>query len=416
VAKLAVKGGAPVRERPFVKWPIWDDADGERLLQVMRSGAWGNDGTLQREFEQAFATYHGALDAVSVTNGTVTLLLCLRALGIKPGDEVIVPALTWIATATCVLEANAVPVFADVDPRTFCLDPRAVEAAISPRTVAIVPVHLYSCMADMDAFGDIARRRGLAVIEDCAHAHGGRWKDRAAGVIGDLGSYSFQSSKTMTAGEGGAVIGRRKDLLDRVYSQKDCGRHRPDRGERILGGNHRMTEWQAAILLGQLGRLDEHVARREESIRKLRRLAAPLRGIRIVDDQAAVSRRPCYRLGFHYNREEAGGIPVRSFIEAVRAEGVPIEAPYPVVYENDLYAPETMTWGARPPRPDRCPNAETIARDAAFMLPHPILLGDDRDLEDVVAAFSKVLAHPHEAADLASRAKDQIKGALRKFR
>jgi dTDP-4-amino-4,6-dideoxygalactose transaminase len=220
----------------------------------------------------------------------------------------------------------------------------------------------------------------------------------------------------MTSGEGGAVVGRRKDLLDKVYSQKDCGRHRPERGARIFGGNHRMTEWQAAVLLGQLGRLDEHVARREESIRKLRRLTSSLRGIRVVDDQPQVSRRPCYRLGFHYDRDEAGGVPVRSFVAAVRAEGVPIEQPYPVVYENDLYAPETMTWYPRPLRTDRCPAAESIANDAAFMLPHPILLGDDRDLEDVAAAFEKVLAHPHEAADLASRAKDQIKGVLRRLR
>jgi dTDP-4-amino-4,6-dideoxygalactose transaminase len=416
VAELAIKGGRPVRSRPFHPWPVCDEQDEQRLLGALRSGRWAENGPLEREFEKAFVALHGAADGVAVSNGTVSLLIALRALGIGPGDEVIVPALTWMATATTVLEAQALPVFVDVDPETLCIDAAAAEAAVTSRTAAIVPVHLYTCMADMDAIVALARKHRLAVIEDCAHAHGAFWKGKGAGTIGDLGSFSFQQSKVMTAGEGGFLLSRDKALVDKCYSLKNCGRQVEGRGAPIFGGNHRATEWQAGILLGQVARFAEQHARREEALGRLRGLAAGVPGIRVVADQPGVDRRPFYRVGFHYDQQAAHGLPLHMFIEAVRAEGIPIEPTYGPVYDAPLYRPETIRGLPKSPPPNRCPRAERAAYESAFMLPHPVLLGGDDDLASVVEAFQKVIANHGEAAGLMSRTKAQVKSFYRSLR
>lgn len=417
-SRLAVAGGTPLRTKPFPSWPVHDAGDRERILATLESGTWGSDGPMERDFEQAFAARHDALGAVAVTNGTVTLLLCLRALGIRPGDEVIVPALTWTATATSVIEANAVPVFADVDPETWCMDPASVEAHIGPRTFAIMPVHLYSHMADMDALRRIAERHRLALIEDCAHAHGARWRGRSAGTLGRLGSFSFQSSKPMTAGEGGAIVSTDSALLDACWSQKNCGRTKDGRGAAVFGGNHRMTEMQAAMLLGQLARLDVQRARREANLAHLRACLTNVPGVRLLDEQEEVTARPQYRFSFAYDKAAAKGIPLRDFVAAVRAEGIPVEHTYPAVYRNVLYRPDEPSWAIeatrRRPAPE-CPVAERISETGGFTLAHPALLGSREDVEDVAAAFELVLAHASQAAGLRSRLEDAARGALRRL-
>jgi dTDP-4-amino-4,6-dideoxygalactose transaminase len=416
VAELAIKGGPPVRSRPFHPWPVHDEGDEQRLLGALRSGRWAENGPLEREFEKAFAKLQGAADGVAVSNGTVSLLIALRALGIGPGDEVIVPALTWMATATTVLEAQAVPIFADVDPATLCIDAAAAEAAVTSRTAAIVPVHLYTCMADMDAVMAVARKHKLAVIEDCAHAPGAFWKGKGAGTIGELGSFSFQQSKVMTAGEGGFLLSHDKALVDKCYSLKNCGRQVEGRGAPIFGGNHRGTEWQAGVLLGQLSRFAEQHARREDALKELRRLTAGLPAVRVVADQPGVDQRPFYRVVFHYDQEAAHGIPLHMFIEAVRAEGVPIEPSYGPVYDAPLYRPDTIRGLPKCPPANRCPRAERAAYESAFMLPHPVLLGGNEDLRSVVLAFEKVIANHAEAAGLLSRTKAQVKSFYRSLR
>ena len=413
---LAIKGGTPVRKRSFVSWPQHGDAELQRLTKALASGHWAFDGPFEKEFEQRFAERNGARGCVAVTNGTVSLLLCLRALGIKPGDEVIVPALTWIATATSVLEANGVPVFVDIDPKTLCIDANAIEAAITPRTVAVIPVHLYWGMADMDAIMSLADRHGIAVIEDCAHAHGARRNGDGAGAVGHLGSYSFQSSKVMTSGEGGAIIGQDTALLNKVYSLKNCGRVVEGRGSTIMGGNHRMTEWQAAILISQLERLDEQLEDRNRNAETLTEMLIGLPGVTPLANQPTVDQRPMYRMAFHYDKQSANGIPRGRFIDAVRAEGIPITPPYDVVYKSSLYQTELMPWYSEKIEQPHCPIAEEIAAEGIFMLPHEILLGDEADMQDIANAFRKVIDNPGEAADLASRVKDRAKGFLKRFR
>jgi len=193
--KLALLGGTPIRTEPFTSWPIFGKAEEKRLLRTLRSGKWGRlHGSEVAEFENRFAALHGCQHGIAVVNGTVSLRIALQAAGIRAEDEVIIPPYTFFSTASAVIEANAVPVFADIDLNTFNLDPRAVEAAITPRTKAIIPVHFAGQPADMQAIMAIARKHKLVVIEDAAHAHGARYQNRPAGSLGDIASFSFQSS------------------------------------------------------------------------------------------------------------------------------------------------------------------------------------------------------------------------------
>ena len=255
--KLALRGGSAVRTTPFPPWPVYDEREARALQSVLATRNWGgypcpNDRA--REFAQRFAEHHGARYGVAVANGTVSLELALQAAGIGAGDEVIVPAYTWEGTAAAVLFAGAVPVFVDVDPQNYCLDPGRVEAAITPNTKAIIPVHLGFRFADLDRLMAIAEKHGLFLLEDCAHAHGGRWRGRGAGSIGHAGSFSFQTSKLMTAGEGGIVITSDIDLADQVIRLTNCGRppRHQTRSAPALGHNYRMTEFQAALLTTQM--------------------------------------------------------------------------------------------------------------------------------------------------------------------
>ena len=205
MATLAIQGGSPVRTRPFPQWPEFGEKERASLCRALDNGSWGGFPAPNREaagFAEKFAAAHNARYGICAANGTVTLEVALRAGGIRAGDEVIVPPYTWIATASAPVYLNAVPVFADIDPETYCLDPDRVEEAITDRTRAIIPVHLGCTFADMDRIMDIARRHDLIVIEDCAHMHGGKWNGQGAGSLGHMGSFSFQSSKLLTAGEG----------------------------------------------------------------------------------------------------------------------------------------------------------------------------------------------------------------------
>ncbi len=264
MSKLAINGGQPVRDakaEPWPRWPVWGNAEREALTEVLESGHWSYNGPKERQFNESFARFIGTRHAVSAANGTVTLQLALEACGIGLGDEVIVPGLTWQASAAAVLDVNALPILVDVDEETWCMDPQRVEEALTPRTRAIMPVHLYGSFVDMDAIMAIARKHDLRVIEDCAHKHGGQWNGQTAGSIGDVGSFSFQLSKLMTAGEGGALTTNDSELYKRLDALRNCGR-RPeepsgdlqgdgfygDEGNFIQSGNYRMTEFQAALL------------------------------------------------------------------------------------------------------------------------------------------------------------------------
>src|SRR5215211_5694720 len=274
---LALHGATPIRSRPFTAWPVHGAAEEERLLRVLRSGNWGRlDGAEVSEFEERFARIHGCRHGIAVVNGTVALRIALLAAGIKAEDEVIVPPYTFVAIATAVLEANAIPVFADIDLQTFNLDPAAVAAAITARTKAIVPVHFAGQPADMDAIMTLAAPRDLLVLEDAAHAHAASYRGRPAGSLGHIAAFSFQSSKNLTAGEGGIITTNDEALAAACRSIHNCGRV-PDGvwyEHHVVSGNYRLGEFQGAVLNCQLDRLEEQTTTRDRNGRRLASLLA----------------------------------------------------------------------------------------------------------------------------------------------
>lgn len=398
MAKLALRGGAPVRTKPFTAWPIYDEREARGLQRVLASRNWGGypfPNELAREFGQKFAAQHGARYGVAVMNGTVSLELALQAAGIGYGDEVIVPAYTWEGTAAAVLFAGAVPVFVDVDPSTYCLAPALVEQAITTRTRAIIPVHLGFRFADMDALMEIAARHELFVLEDCAHAHGGRWRKQGAGSLGHAGSFSFQTSKLMTAGEGGIVITSDIDLADQVIRLANCGRppRRETRGEMMLGHNYRMTEFQAAILLAQLERLNEQTELRERNTQRLGEGLRQITGLTLLPRDERITRQASYHYVFKFHSTQFGGIHRNAFVAALNAEGVPCDGRfYEAVYRSSLFtfAAEKYPAWAQHQRAFNCPVAERAGYEESIWLPHQLFLGTSADVDDILTAIAKI--------------------------
>lgn len=406
MTKLALRGGAPVRTKPFTAWPIYDEREARGLQRVLASRNWGGypcPNELAREFGQKFAAQHGARYGVAVMNGTVSLELALQAAGIGFGDEVIVPAYTWEGTAAAVLFSGAAPVFVDVDPATYCLDPALVEAAITARTRAMIPVHLGFRFADMDALMEIATRHNLFVLEDCAHAHGGRWRNRGAGSIGHAGSFSFQTSKLMTAGEGGLVITSDIKLADQVIRLANCGRppRQQTRTEPALGHNYRLTEFQAAILLAQLERLDEQTARRERNTQRLEQGLRAIEGLSLLPRDERITRQASYHYVFKFHAAQFGGIHRDAFVAALIAEGVPCDGRfYEAVYLSSLFefAAEKYPAWAQSRREFYCPVAERAGYQESVWLPHQLFLGDEQDVADILTAIAKIKANVAELA------------------
>jgi dTDP-4-amino-4,6-dideoxygalactose transaminase len=409
MSKLAILGGAPERTRPFPLWPQHSANDLPRLQTVLESRNWGGypfPNQLASEFASEFAAYHGAKYGCCVANGTIALVIALQAAGIKYGDEVIVPAYTWDGTAAAVLFAGGIPVFADIDPDTYCLDIESARRAITPRTRAVIPVHLAMRFADMDALLKLADERKLLVIEDCAHVHGGEYKGRGAGSMGDLGCFSFQSSKIMTAGEGGMVITSRLDCFELVQSIVNCGRASATDQfkKRVLGSNYRITEFQAAILLGQLEQLPELAARRVRHAALLTKRLSQIEGISPLPAQASLSREAIYNYVFRYRRNE---VTRDLFVSALDKEGIPCDGRfYEPVYRSDLFhvTPEDfpqLRIGRDKPvdyASCHCPVAEHAAYEESVWLPQFLLLGEEQDVEDIARAVGKVVANLKELA------------------
>jgi len=403
MSTLAQRGGTPVRTKPFSDWPLSGDAERQNLLKALDSGVWSSPegGPFVRAFEEGFASLHGTSRAVAVTNGTISLVLSLRALGIGAGDEVIVPPYTFLATATAVLEVNALPIFVDVDPETFCIDPDAVEAAITERTKAIIPVHLGGQPADMDRLTAIARKHGLAIIEDAAHAHGSIWDGKPVGGIGDLGSFSMQASKNLNSGEGGVVTSQSEELAERVVSLRNCGRVKGGvwYEHRILGGNFRLTEFQAAVLVAQLDRYPAQLARRNANGQYLNAGLAEIDGIRPQKRDARTDVHAHHLYSFRYSADAFDGLTRREFTGALQAEGIPAGPGYPVpLNQQPLFTEQQFdtratgydpTYG--PTRFDRLdlPHCQTVC-DEVVWIPQTALLGDEQDMNDIVTAVQKI--------------------------
>lgn len=392
-APLALRGGTPVRTRPFPPWPVFGAEEEGLLLKALRSGKWGAlEGEMVRTFEKEFAQLQGARYGVSVVNGTMALVVALRALGVGPGDEVLVPPYTFIATASAALMVGAIPVFVDVDPETLLLDPAAIAAAVTPRTRAIIPVHYGGCPADMDRIMAIAREHGLKVIEDAAQAHGASWRGQMAGAIGDVGTFSFQSSKGMSAGEGGIMLTNDPAVEEMLWSLQNVGRRRGGEWyEHVrIGWNLRLTEFQAAVLLAQLRRLPGQVEQRQRAAAYLTEKLRQIPGIYVPQVPEGVTSHGWHLFYCLWRGAGEGGLPKDELVRAVNAEGIPVFGGYTTLNRNQAISDEIARLGGTAPA--ACPVAERVVTDEVLVFRMQMLHGTQADLDDIVEAMAKVAA------------------------
>jgi dTDP-4-amino-4,6-dideoxygalactose transaminase len=407
--KPALLGGTPVRTAPFPEWPVHGEAEREAVEEVVTSGKWWRGAYSSTElgsseeqqgrsaverFEEAFASLHKARYAVATATGSGALDIAVKACGVGPGDEVIVPAYTFIASATCILHNNAVPVFVDIDPATYTMAVDKVEEAVSENTKAIIPVHFSGNMVEMDRLLEIAGKYDLEIIEDAAHAHGVELTDgRMAGSIGEIGMFSFQQSKNMTAGEGGIVITSNEELYDLCYSLHHYGREkgRPWYEIHRLGWNYRMTEFQGALLLAQLERLTELNRRRQENAEYLMERLAPIEGVAPITIHEKVKRASFHLFMFRYESSAFEGLHRNRFAEALQAEGIPVATGYDApVYKNPMFLEQDFL-------PHHCsaacPVAEKACREEAVWLTQNLFLGTRQDMDSIAEAILKVKRH-----------------------
>jgi dTDP-4-amino-4,6-dideoxygalactose transaminase len=390
--KLAINGGDPVRTAPFPAWPIFDEREVEAVTEVVRSGKWGSlVGDKVKQFEDAFATYQQAKYGICVVNGTAALQIALRALGIGAGDEVITSSYTFVATPNAALSLGSVPVFVDINADTYLIDPHKIEEAITERTRAIMPVHLFGCPADMDAIMDIAHRHNLAVVEDACQAWGAEWNGRRVGAIGQLGAFSFQASKNISAGEGGIILTNDDQLEEMVWSLHNVGRRRGGEWyEHVrVGWNYRMTEWQGAILLVQLTRLAEHTALRDRNARYLQVQLQQIPGIRSQKIDPRVTSHAWHVFMIRYASEAFGGMSRDEFLMALNSEGIPCGPGYsPLTHSKAIVEAFQHLGVEEGPRP--CPIAEHVSLTEAVYLTQNLLLGTREDMDSIVEAIAKI--------------------------
>lgn len=360
--KLAIKGGKPVAPNGLkTKWPIYDEKDKEALIEVLNSGKWWRGAYKDQKdsyvgkFERGFAEYCGAKYGVAVANGTAAIEIALKASGIEAGDEVIVPAATFIATATAVVMVNAIPIIVDILPETYQIDPDRVEAAVTEKTKAIIPVHYGGYPADMDRIMKIAKKYNLLVIEDAAEAHGSEWRGQKVGSIGDMGTFSFQMGKPLTCGEGGIVLTNSEELASKCYAYHHIGRFlgTPIYEHSLCGWNYRMTEFQGGLLLAQLTRLPEQTEIRAENGEYLAKLLDEIDGVSALKRDPRVTKRGYYFYFIRFDESEFEGLPRDRFIGALRAEGVPCSTAHnQPLYKNPVF--QGMNFG-RTGCPISCP-------------------------------------------------------------
>ncbi len=409
--QLALLGGSPIRRRPFASWPVFDSSDEARVLTALRSGHWGRlDGQQVAECERRFADLHNCKHAIAVVNGTVSLRLALMAAGLRAEDEVIVPPYTFYATASAVVEANMIPVFADVDLDSFNLSPNAVEAAITERTRAVIPVHFAGQIADMDEIHRIARKHNLFVLEDAAHAHAASYNGRPAGSLGQAASFSFQSSKNLTCGEGGVITTNDDQFADRCRSLHNCGRIPTGiwYEHHTISANYRLGELQGALLNTQIERLAEQTMRRDANGRYLAQRLNQIPGL-------YPQKRPpqCTRHSYHLFMlrlvQQEFGAPRSAVVAALKAEGIPCSAGYAIsLYDQPMF--RNLAFGPYLPNAAehldysqvQCPNSDLLCHQQAIWIEQAMLLGVQSDMDDIADGMVKIYEQRESLQDWAT--------------
>lgn len=416
----AILGGQPVRKAPFPRWPNFRETDEKAILPVLHSGVWSRDKVVA-EAERRFARLMGARYCLATCNGTNAIFTAVSALGIGAGDEVITTPYTFVASVVPILLANALPVFVDVDPETWQIDPAKIEARINRNTVAILPVHITGGICDMDRINAIARKHSLKVIEDACEAHGGEWKGRKVGTLGDLGCFSFQNGKSLTCGEGGAVLGSDAKLMDRCFSFHTLGRPHGSvvaaqgEGHPILGTKCRMAEYQASILLTQMETFEAECRIRSENAIYLSGRLKQIPGIVPRAEYPDVTRTAFYYYGFRYKKEQFEGLSREKFIAALGAEGIHASSGLGVIegkpinkegcikdafrskaYQR-IYPKETFS---NYEADNECPLCDQLVEETVGVHQN-VLLGSRQDMDDIADAITKIHEHRRQLSSAA---------------
>lgn len=407
--KPAILGGAPVRTQPFPSWPMFDSEDERLLMDTFRSRGWCRVGNERvNTFEQRFAELMGVPSAVATNSGTCALNTALNALEVGPGDEVITSPYTFVATAQVIFQLGALAVFADIDPDTHMIDPEKIEQRITPRTRAILPVHIGGGACDMDRIIEIGKKHGIPVLEDACQAWMGEWRGRKLGSIGRLGCFSFQESKNLCSGEGGAVIGNDKSLMEMVASYTNNGRPAGTQTSTLSGypnpgSNHRMTEFQGAILCGQLRRLEQQTELRNQNGRYLDSLLEAIPGIAAARSYEGQTRHGYHLYMMNFDSREFSGMSKARFRDALEREGIAtISTGYgmPPLNEQGFIERKLSSrhykyvfgqarldkWRAE----NKCPNNELVSGQTGMWLYQAVLLGNRNDMEDIAGAMEKI--------------------------
>ena len=398
----AILGGTKIRTKEWPVWPMWDpSSDEEQVIKVLRSGVWSRAG-LVTEFEKKWAGTIGSKRCLAVVNGTNALITALVQAGIGGGDEVIIPPYTFIATAVAVLQAGAMPVFVDTDPETFQIDAAKIEAKITPRTKAILPVHILGLPADMLTIMEIARKHDLIVIEDACQAWLAEIDHKKVGTFGKAGCFSFQNSKNIPIGEGGAIVSDDDEFMDRCYSYHNYGNPygslvgTVSSGTIMAGTKLRITEYQAVIGLAQLKRLEEQTVKRNENAAYLRSQLRKIPGILPYELNRKVTRSAFHIFPFRYKKEEFSGLTRAQFIKALDAEGVPSMSGYTPLNKMPflknvmetknfrlMYPPEMLDYD-KYMQNNQCPENDQLCEEAVWLF-HNLLIAEKEDMDDIKA-------------------------------
>ena len=409
LSKLAVNGGpaeaADLREN-IPKWPKFNDDDRKALMEVLESRRWCRlyPDSWADEFEKSFSEYHDAKYGIAVANGTVALELALETMGVSLGDEVLVPAVTFIASASAITEVGGVPIFVDIDPETGAIDPKALESSITEGTKGVIAVHYGGYPINFDDILPIVKKNDLFLIEDSAHAHGTEWKGRKVGAIGDMGGFSFQQSKSLTAGEGGIVLTDDNDLADRAKLIHNIGRviGRPGYEHYVLSSNYRISEFQAALLLSKLKSLPQEVDIKHSNGEYLADKLKKIGGVDPLKRDPRITKRGYYFFVIRYDSSAFDGLPKDRFIRALQAEGVPAGHAYGIpLYKQPAFKKKNLEHVL--PKNIQVPDYENLHLPASedftakqITMPHPILLAERESLDLIVSSVEKIKRHIDE--------------------
>jgi 3-amino-5-hydroxybenzoate synthase len=376
----------------FPEWPQFGDAERVGLQRALGQGAWWRvTGAEVSAFEAEFASHHGAQRALAVSSGTHALQLALELTGLQPGDEVLVPAFTFISCSLAVQLAGGVPVPVDVLPDTYCMSPAAATAAVTSRTRVVMPVHMAGQVADLDAIDKIAASAGAVVLQDAAHAHGARWRGLRIGELGSPAIFSFQNGKLMTAGEGGMLLLDGDAQYEEAFLRHSCGRPAADRyyWHRTTGSNIRMGEFAASVLRAQLTRLEEQIDRREERWQVLRPLLAAIPGVQPQAADDRCDRNPHYMAMFRV--PELTEVQRNQLVDVLVAAGVPAFVGFRAIYRTEGFWHSTVPELTENELAERCPTSEALTRDCIW-LHHRVLLGSEPQMHALAGAVAGALA------------------------